>query len=328
MHLKSETSEHIFSIRSLRMIIDAHMHIWDKVHGLVQGKIPVKPLKNGMVTIGKSPMLGMPASLLDCGARAEFVLAEFDAAGVDTGVVVQEYLDGEQNNYMLKVAKKYPGRFFMHGLPNFYKPDAVAREASKLFAKGFRGLKFPAGHFTAVKLTMDDKRFMPIYEEMEAAGHVMAVDLSVGSEQVPGMERVLKSFPKLKVAIGHFGLVTRGKKDEWLTQIALARHENVYIESGGIIWLFRAEGWPFPGAIKAIHRAIKEVGVEKLMWGSDWPRTMVDFTYRQSISFIRDRDNGLSDAQKAAILGDNAARLFGFKKQAKKRAAAALITEG
>jgi predicted TIM-barrel fold metal-dependent hydrolase len=310
------------------MIIDAHMHIWDKVNGLVQGSIPVKPHGKGMITIGKTPMLGMPATLLDCGARAEYVLAEFDAAGVDAGVVVQEYLDGEQNDYMLKTAKKYPGRFFMHGLPNFYKPEGVAREASRLFARGFRGLKFPAGHFTAVKLTMDDKRFMPIYEEMEAAGHVMAVDLSVGAEQVPGMERVLKAHPKLKVAVGHFGLVTRGKKDEWLTQIRLARHENVFIESGGIIWLFRDESWPFPGAIKAFKRAIKEVGVEKLMWASDWPRTMVDFTYRQSISFLRDRDNGLSDAQKSAILGGNAMRLFGFKKPAKARPVATLITAG
>jgi len=312
--------------RRRRMIIDAHMHIWDKVHGLVQGKIPVKPLKNGMISIGKTPVLGMPATLLDSAARAEFVLAEFDAAGVDTGVVVQEYLDGEQNNYMLKIAKKYPGRFFMHGLPNFYKPGAVAREASKLFAKGFRGLKFPAGHFAAVKLELDDKRLMPIYEQMEAEGHVMSIDLDTGALQVPAMERILKAHPKLKVAVGHFGLVTRGKKDEWLTQIRLAKHENVYIESGGIIWLFRHEGWPFPGAIAAFKRAIKEVGVEKLMWGSDWPRTMVDFTYRQSISFIRDRENGLSPEQKAAILGGNAARLYGLKKSGKARAVAGLIT--
>ena len=62
------------------------------------------------------------------------------------------------------------------------------------------------------------------------------------------------------------------------------------------------------------------------MWGSDWPRTMVDFTYRQSLDFIlNDEDIGSED--KAAILGENAAKLYGFKKL-KSADRVSLITEG
>ena len=61
------------------MIVDAHMHIWSQVHGMIGNKTPVTPVEKGRIRIGDQEMLGMPAYLLDCGARAEFVVAEFDA---------------------------------------------------------------------------------------------------------------------------------------------------------------------------------------------------------------------------------------------------------
>ena len=105
------------------MIVDAHMHIWSQVHGMIGNKTPVTPVEKGRIRIGDQEMLGMPAYLLDCGARAEFVVAEFDAAGVECGVVVQEYLDGEQNDYLLEAVDRFPDRFLVHGLPNFFDTD-------------------------------------------------------------------------------------------------------------------------------------------------------------------------------------------------------------
>ena len=62
------------------------------------------------------------------------------------------------------------------------------------------------------------------------------------------------------------------------------------------------------------------------MWGSDWPRTMVDFTYRQSLDFIRD-DDSIDDNDKQAFLGKNAERLYGFQLEQSKFSVP-LITEG
>jgi hypothetical protein len=63
------------------------------------------------------------------------------------------------------------------------------------------------------------------------------------------------------------------------------------------------------------------------MWGSDWPRTMCDFTYRQSLDFVHAAD-GLSDEEKAAFLGGNAAHLYGLDPPAKRRQVVPPITEG
>src|SRR4051812_34925627 len=102
------------------MIIDAHIHIWDKVHGKISNEIPVSPLSNGMIRIGDKELLGMPAYMLDCAARAEYAVAEFDAAGVDVGVVVQEYMDGVQNDYVRHARERFSGRLIAHALPNYW----------------------------------------------------------------------------------------------------------------------------------------------------------------------------------------------------------------
>jgi len=136
-------------------------------------------------------------------------VAEFDAAGVDVGVVVQEYMDGEQNDYVLEVQKQFPGRFFMHGIPDYFNPEPDCQTSRRSLQARLQGLKLPGGHLAFANVPLDEPRYMPIYEQMAGEGHVLAVDLSEGEGQVSMMENILKRCPKLRVAIGHFGMVNR-----------------------------------------------------------------------------------------------------------------------
>lgn len=86
----------------------------------------------------------------------------------------------------------------------------------------------------------------------------------------------------------------------WQEQIKLARNEQVFIESGGITWLFNSEFYPFPGAIRAIREAIDICGIDKLMWGSDYPRTITAITYRMAYDFVV-KSSELSDEQKRKL---------------------------
>ena len=122
------------------------------------------------------------------------------------------------------------------------------------------------------------------------------------------MEKLIKMYPDLRIAIGHFGMVTT---NGWEEQIALARHKNVYVESGGITWLFHKEFYPYPSAIQAIRTAIGICGIEKIMWGSDYPRTMTAITYDMSKDFI-EKTSALSEDEKNRILGENAKDFYGF----------------
>jgi len=84
------------------------------------------------------------------------------------------------------------------------------------------------------------------------------------------------------------------------------------IESGGITWLFNSEFYPFHGAVKAIKEAADLVGMDKLMWGSDYPRTITAITYKMSYDFIL-KTTEMTQEEKALFLVKNAERFYGFK---------------
>ena len=157
---------------------------------------------------------------------------------------------------------------------------------------------------------------MQMFRLMEAKDVVLSITLEDGDRQVDELAEVIADCPQLRIAIGHMGMANPPQtpcweNPSWRRQIALAQHPNVRIEMGGITWLYNAEFYPFPSAVRAIREAIGIVGADKLMWGSDYPRTITAITYRMSYDFIL-KTAELSDEEKRLILGGNAQRFYGF----------------
>jgi predicted TIM-barrel fold metal-dependent hydrolase len=149
---------------------------------------------------------------------------------------------------------------------------------------------------------------LPVFQRAEKDNKFISIDLAEGSRQVKEMQEIIDRCPDVRIAIGHFGMVTR---DGWEEQIALAKNRNVYIESGGITWLFHKEYYPYEGAVQAIIQAAGICGMDKLMWGSDYPRTMTAITYPMSYDFILKSDK-ITDIEKDKLLWRNAAQFYGF----------------
>ena len=51
--------------------------------------------------------------------------------------------------------------------------------------------------------------------------------------------------------------------------------------------------------------------MDKLMWGSDYPRTITAITYRMSYDFVL-KSTEMTDGEKRLFLGENARRFYGF----------------
>jgi len=307
------------------MIVDAHMHLWDVIDGRI-GDIVVKPLTNGKVRMGENVVLMMPPSFEDCRCTAERALAHFDDAGVEVGVVVQETMDGIQNAYLSKVMQAHPGRFFAHALIDYAEPKKCLAAWKAAHRQGFRGLKLPALRLAHAnpRIHLTDPALMKLWEQLQSDGAVLAVDLDFGASQVDEMASVARAFPELRIALGHFGMANR---PDWFPQLRLAQIPNIWIESGGICWLYRDDGSAFENAQEAVRIASLEVGIDKLMWGSDLPRTMVDYTYRQLLDWARYGLDFLSDDERNLFLGGNAAHVYGLE-PAPERAPLPLVTEG
>ena len=276
------------------MIIDAHTHLWKKQIGFVEGR-PVIALQNGISDFGGELRQMMPPYMLNGENTAEMLIANMDYAGVNGAVITQEEIDGNQGAYLLSAKEKYPNRLKICSLYEENKPFTV---------DGFDGIKLCAGRLKTQDLTKHSAVFEKAYNE----GKFISIDLADGAAQTASLREVIQQFPDLKIAIVHFGMVTT---DGWKEQIKLAQNKNVFIESGGITWLFNSEFYPYPSAIEAIIEAADICGFDKLMWGSDYPRTMVEITYKMSYDFIM-KTVKISETDKRKFLFENAKAFYGF----------------
>ena len=276
------------------MIIDAHAHLWKKQNGIVNGK-PVYDIGGGKSDFGGEIRQMMPPYMTDGENTAQRFTANMDYAGVSGAVITQEYIDGNQDDYLVECKRAYPERI---------KICALYMEREMGNVEAFDGIKICASR-------LEDKNLLNHLYPFELAnknGKFISIDLADGDEQTAMMQEIIEKFPDLKIAIGHFGMVTR---EGWQKQIALAKNKNVFIESGGITWLFNEEFYPYPSAVDAIIEAASIAGFEKLMWGSDYPRTMTAITYKMSLDFI-EKTKAISEENKKLLLGENAKAFYGF----------------
>lgn len=287
-------------------IVDTHSHLWLKQDTSWNG-LPVKSLKNGRsIFLGEEVQM-IPPFIINGENSAEVFLSNMDYAQVSAAVVVQELIDGCQNDYLLEVGQKYPERFITCGMCDCFV-DEVASQGASLIEKGFKGIAIP-GHRLILdngRIMLNSPKMMELFKLMEKNDVFLSVTLADGDIQTEEMKDVIKECPDLRIAIGHFGMPTR---DNWLEQIRLAENPNVYVESGGITWLYNSEFYPFDGAVRAIREAADLVGMDKLMWGSDYPRTITAITYRMSYDFIL-KSKEMTEEEKAMFLGENACRFY------------------
>jgi len=281
-----------------KYIIDAHSHLWLRQDTTVDGK-RILSLKNGRSIFMDEEVQMLPPFMVDGVNSAEVFLSNMNYAQVAAAVVVQEVIDGCQNDYLTEVQQRYPDRFFCMGMA------WDAEQAQAVCDAGLRGIAIP-GHRVHEPLF----NMMPMFKLMEERDMVLSMCLGDDEAQIGQMREVIQECPRLRVAIGHFGMVTT---PSFRSQVMLAREgDRVMIESGGITWLYNSEFYPYPSAVRSIRDAASWVGMDRLMWGSDYPRTITAITYRMSYDFVS-KSPELTADEKAQFLGGNAERFYGFK---------------
>ena len=281
-----------------KLIIDAHSHLWLKQNTMVDGK-RILSLKNGRSIFMDEEVQMIPPFIIDGKNTAEVFLSNMDYAQVGGAVVVQEVIDGNQNSYLTEVQQRYPDRFCCMGMA------WNVEEAKSVIDTGLKGIAFPGHRLKKTLLTL-----LPVFKLMEKNGLICSMCLADDEQQIGQMAEVIQECPQLKVAIGHFGMPTT---KSFKSQVLLARlGKHVMIETGGITWLYHPEFYPYPTAIRRIREAAEWVGMDRLMWGSDYPRTITAITYRMSYDFI-EKSSELSNQEKTLLLGENAFEFYGFK---------------
>ena len=276
-------------------MIDAHVHLWERQAGRVNG-LPVYDLGGGRSQFGAEVRQMLPPCMTDGRNTAERLLAGMDFAQVAGAVVTQEYIDGNQDEYLRRVRRRYPVRFRVTAL---YEEKPLPEDLG-----GADGIKICGGRLADPDLTACEE----VFARAERDDLFVAIDMADGDTQCASLREMARQHPGVRIAIGHFGMVT---VPGWREQIRLARLPNVRVESGGITWLFNSEFYPYPSAVRAILEARDICGMDRLMWGSDYPRTMTAITYRMSWDFI-DRSPLLTPGEKHLFFHANAEAFYRF----------------
>ena len=234
-------------------MIDAHAHLWLEQRGRVDG-LPVYALGGGRSQFGREVRQMLPPAMTDGVNSAERFLAHMDFSRVGGAVITQEYIDGNQDAYLRTVRQTWPERFRVCAL---YEENGVPD------TEGMDGIKICGSRLQEQDLL----RHAEVFEEADRRGLFLGIDMADGARQTGALRELAESYPNLRIAIGHFGMVTTPSFEQQVKLALLG--ENVMVESGGITWLYNAEFYPYPTAVRSIRQAADWVGWDRLMWGSD-----------------------------------------------------------
>ena len=145
-------------------IVDAHLHLWEKQNGRVNGK-PVYGVGNGKSDFGGEVRQMMPPYMEDDKNTVERLIANMDYACVAGCVVTQEYIDGNQDAYLIEAKKKYPDRI---------KICSLYEEKEEFLLDGVDGVKICAGRL----VDQDVTKLLPVFRAVERAGKFISIDLA------------------------------------------------------------------------------------------------------------------------------------------------------
>ncbi|OGQ12710.1 MAG: hypothetical protein A2026_04565 [Deltaproteobacteria bacterium RBG_19FT_COMBO_46_12] len=278
------------------MIIDSHTHIFP--HEVRKDREAFCKKDEGFSFIYKSPKAKM--------VGVEDLIASMDESGIDRSVICgfpwnQPDLCSLHNQYLLESASRYPNRLIVFVALLFSNPDWSEKELNRTIGGGAKGVGEIA--FYRDEMTSQDiHSIRPILTQMEKQGIPLLLHTNETlGHSYPGKGRtpldrfyeLILSFPNLPIILGHWGA---GLPFYELMPEVAKRLVNVYYDTAAS---------PFLYSKKIYAIACEIVGVEKILFGTDFPLISPRRYFKEL------EESGLSRQDQEKILGLNFSKRFG-----------------
>jgi L-fuconolactonase len=240
----------------------------------------------------------------------EHLLPELRKAGFDGCVAVQARQTLEETRWLLELAERHP---FVVGVVGWVdlRSDAVREQLAR-----FDGRSKLVGIRHIVQAEPDDRfllrsdfcRGVSVLQERDFAYDILVYPrhLNVVTEfarRFPGMRLVLDHLAKPDVKGGHL--------DHWRRDLrALAEEPHVFCKLSGLVTEADWRCWTTEQIRPCLEAAFDCFGPERLMIGSDWPVCTLAADYARTMGVVLDFLAQRTPAERAGILGGNAARFW------------------
>lgn len=272
------------------MRIDAHQHFWSLARG-----------DYGWLT----PALGVIHRDFGPSDLAPLLAGQ----RIERTILVQAAPTQAETEFLLEIAAKTPFVAGVVGWTDFDAPDVAERIATLAADRLLVGLR------PMVQDIADDNWLMhpalaPAFEAMTA--HGLVFDALLKPRHIPAMLTVLERHPDLACVIDHGAKpdLVSGDLAAWRDGMsALAAHPGLTCKLSGLV-TEAGPDWTLERLRPVVEHLLASFGPERLIFGSDWPVVTLRTSYAQWFEAAETLLAGLTEAQRAAVFGGNAQKLY------------------
>jgi L-fuconolactonase len=243
----------------------------------------------------------------------EHLVPELAANGMDASVAVQAVQSENETMFLLDLAEKNKRVAGIVGWVDLLSPRLAERlEHFSHFSKlrGFRHIAQaePDDCFLA------RKDFVSGVAQLRTFG--FTYDILIYPKQLPAATELVTQLPQQRFAIDHMAKpeIKTGKIEPWATQMKkIAQNQNVFCKVSGLVTEADWKSWKADDFKPYLDVVFNAFGVDRLMFGSDWPVCLLAATYRQVNELIHDYAKSFSQSDKDKLFGGTSTRFYSLK---------------
>jgi L-fuconolactonase len=272
-------------------VIDAHLHLWD-----------LQRSAYSWITAELGP--------LHTTITADRALGELAAVGVERAVLVQAEDSVTDTEFMLEVAAEHDWVAGVVGWVQLDDPAVASVQLDRFAADpAFSGVRHlvhddPRDDFLALpavrtSLLMLADRGLPLDVPDAWPRHLTAT------------AELARALPGLTVVLDHLGKPPHGQREfpDWRAAFeAVAACPNTVAKVSGL--QVRGEPFTAAGIRPAWETALEHFGPDRLMWGSDWPMTLLTAGYGGTWEVMAELLGELTEKEQGKILEGTALRVY------------------
>ena len=271
--------------------IDSHQHFWHydpTRHTWMSGEMAI--LKSNL----------LPPDLLP----------HLHACALDGCVAVQADQSEAENRFLLQLAENYDVVKGVVGWVDFRAEnidDRLAHYQQFPKMKGFR-------HVLQDEAQRDFMLRPDFMNGISKLGkYHYTYDILIFTDQLPDTLAFIKAFPEQLFVIDHLAKpnIKQQLMGEWETYLKLiAGHKNVHCKISGLVteadWL----NWKKEDFKKYLDIAVESFGIDRIMYGSDWPVCQLAATYEAQFEVVADYFSSFSITEQNKLFGENAIQFY------------------
>jgi len=141
----------------------------------------------------------------------------------------------------------------------------------------------------------------------------LAYDLLVRARELPAAVGAARDLPGLQFVLDHIAKprIADGRDDPWSQRLpALAAEPNVAVKLSGMVTEADWATWSAGDLRPFVGQVAEWFGVERLLFGSDWPVCLLAGSYHAVLGGLLDALPALTPAELDQVLGLNALRVY------------------